>query len=107
MTYHHDLSGIGTVVSAVSAVVEDPCLPKVSDLVLQLRALEKAGASAPSTGPKPPPSPPTRGIGLCHAVRPLEAVVWVRRRPWVLPLGGMAVIGGLVGLGYLIGKKRR
>jgi hypothetical protein len=103
MSYQH-LSGIGTVVSAVSAVVEDPCLPQVSALVLQLKALEKS--SKPSA-PAAPSGPPARGIGLCHAVRPLEAVVWVRKRPWVLPLGGLAVVGGLVGLGYLLGKTRR
>lgn len=106
------LGSITTVVSAASAIATDPCLVRVSQLVLRLEELEAKAAPArpPAPGVKPPPAPPltpTRGIGLCHAVRPLEMVVWARERPWVVPAGALAVVGGLVGLGYLLGRRRR
>lgn len=105
------LGSVTTVVSAAAAITTDPCLVRVSQLVLRLQELE-ARAAAPSrpTAPgKPPatPAPPTRGIGLCHAVRPLEMVVWARERPWVVPLGGLALVGGLIGLGYAMGRRGR
>lgn len=113
-TSRYPLDGVDTVVSAAKAVVEDPCLAKVSGLVLRLNALEQAPAPpAPRPGPpgttppRPPPKPPTKGIGLCHAVKPLEIVVWARERPWVVPVGGLALVGGLIGLGYLLGSRRR
>jgi hypothetical protein len=110
MSYHPHRSryggrqGLGSVastVSAATAIVTDPYLPEVTKLVLRLRELE---AKAPTTGTKP--SAPTPGIGLRLAVKPLRAFVYLRERPWVLPVGAVAVVGGLVGLGYLLGRHR-
>ena len=106
MTYaptHHDLGGFGDVAQAARAVVEDPCLFEVSTLVLRLNALT---AKTPSRPGAPSPTP-TRGIGLCKAVPPLRLVVKLKEQPWILPLAGLALVGGLFGLGYLAGRRRR
>ena len=95
------LGGLETVVSAAKAIGEDPCLMKVSNLVLQLQRLESTPGTATT------PAPPTKGIGLCQAVKPLEVVLWARKRPWVVPVGAAALVGGLVALGYLLGSGAR
>jgi len=95
------LGDVATTVSAATAIVTDPCLPEVSRLVLRLHALEQAPVK-----PGAPPPKPTLGIGLCNAIKPLRAVVYVKERPWVLPLGAVAIVGGLVGLGFMLGKAR-
>ena len=111
-------TGLGSAADILSAglsVAADPCLPKVTSLLLRLRDLEAAstplrqvtsGATKPS-GAKPPAAPAEVGIGLCRAVKPLQAIVFVRQRPWVLPVGALAVVGGLVGIGYALGRRRR
>jgi hypothetical protein len=88
------LGGILDVAAAAKSIVEDPCLPTVASLVLRLNAAEQA----PSR-PGAPPAPPVKGIGLCYAVKPLKAVVYVRERPWVGLAIGAAVVGGIFMLG--------
>jgi len=92
------LSGIGTVADAALAIVKDPCLFKVSNQVIELRDLE-----AKSTTGQPAPSGQP-GIGLCKAVKPLEYAIYVRKNPWLLPVGGAVVVGGLIMLGYWLAK---
>lgn len=94
------LGSVATTVSAATAIVTDPCLPEVSRLVLRLRELE-AGPTKPGV-----PTTTTPGIGLCKVVKPLRAVVYVRERPWVGVLGVVGVVGGLIGLGYALGRGR-
>jgi len=111
-TRHAGLGGIADVAKAATSIVEDPCLGTVASLVLRLHAAEQPArpAAPPRPGqPKPPPAPPAppvKGIGLCSAVKPLRAVVYVRERPWLLPVGGAVIVGGLVALGYAIGRSR-
>jgi len=102
----------GDVLSAATNVVTDPCLGQVAKLVLDLHYAQ-AGSPTP-TKPGTPISglgaltvPPPAGIGLCKAVQPLTIAVWVARRPWVVPVGGIALVVGLVGLGYAIGATGR
>jgi hypothetical protein len=87
------LGGIGDIVSAAANVATDPCLGQVADLALQLHSLEQPGAAAPG-------SPGVPGIGLCSAVMPLQVVVWVRQNPWSAVAVSIALIGGLIGIGY-------
>ncbi len=111
LTHRNSLGGITDAVNAAVRVVEDPCLSQVAQLVLKLHELEQRPSPfKPPTGPPgppPPPSPPVRGIGLCTAVTPLKVVVYVKTRPWVLPLALLGVVGGLVGVGYLMGAPAR
>lgn len=107
MAYQRSLGGVGDVVSAAAAVVEDPCLLPVSQLLLRLHQLEQPARPRTSSTPAPAPSAPTKGVGLCYAVKPLRAAVWVRQRPWVLPVAGVALVGGLVTLGYLLRGRGR
>ena len=108
VTRHTGLGSISDVANAAVKIVEDPCLGQVASLVLELHAATPA-VTAPGA-PKPPPGPtppPKKGIGLCTAVKPLQAAIYVRKRPWILPVGGLAVVGGLVAVGYLLGRGRR
>lgn len=96
------LGGISDVLSAGVNVAQDPCLTEVAKLTIQLHTLEQpkaVGATAPASTEK--------GIGLCRVVTPLRAYVWTRKHPWSVPLGAVAVIGGLVGLGYVMGRRAR
>ncbi len=91
---HSALGGITTVASAAVAVVGDPCLPEVANLVLRLHASEQ-----PSPRAGQPPAAPVKGIGLCSAVKPLRAVVWVKEQP----SRGVAIAAGVVGAIFLVG----
>lgn len=107
MSYTKDLQALGAITdiaTAAKSVVEDPCLGQVTAMLLYLHKLEQP--VVPVGVPKPP-VPPVKGIGLCKAVTPLKAVVWVRERPWVVPLGVLGIVGGLVGVGYVMGKRKR
>lgn len=103
------LGGIMDVARAASAIVEDPCLAPVTTLVLRLHAAEQPKAPRPATpgAPRPAPPPPAKGVGLCYAVTPLKALVWVRERPWVIPLGASAILGGLFLAGFATGRRTR
>jgi len=94
------LGGIAVLGSALQDVAEDPCLFEVAALALELHALEQP--SSPGSGP---PSPPTKGVGLCGAVKPLNAVIYLKQNKWVLPAAGAALFLGLFGLGYFTGRK--
>ena len=110
LTKHESLGAITDVAAAAKSVVEDPCLGQVTAMLLHLRDLEqRAPALVKRVTPTKPtkPTAPVKGIGLCKAVPPLRAVVWVRERPWVASLAALSVVGGLVGAGYLLGKRRR
>jgi len=87
------LGDIGDIVSAAANVATDPCLGQVADLALQLHAAEQPGTPVPGSAGTP-------GIGLCSAVTPLQVVVWVRQNPWSAVAVSIAVIGGLIGIGY-------
>jgi len=115
--YRSGLGGTaGDVVGAVTNVVMDPCLGQVAKLVLDLHYAQAGSPSPPSSTVgggggnvvgTPTVPPPAAGIGLCKAVKPLTMAVWVARRPWVVPVGAIGLIAGLVGLGYAIGSSSR
>ena len=91
-------STIGNVGEAALAVVQDPYLPRVTQLLLDMRDAE---ASAPSGVPREP------GIGLRHAVLPLEIFVGARKHPLIAIGVVFGILGGLYYLGYASGKERR
>ena len=96
----HALSGVTNVATAALSVVQDPCLFEVSKLVTQLRDMEKKRPAVPGAPTQP-------GIGLCKAVGPLKGVLYIKKRPWMIPLAGVAFVTGLVGLGYVLGRTHR
>ena len=107
LTKHESLGAITDVAAAARSVVEDPCLGQVTAMLLHLRDLEQRAPALVKGVTPTKPTAPVKGIGLCKAVPPLRAVVWVRERPWVASLAALSVVGGLVGAGYLLGKRRR
>lgn len=94
------LGSISDVTTAVRDVVEDPCLFQVAKMVSRLNDLQQ-----PSRPTGAPPPPRVKGIGLCSAVRPLQAVTFINERPWVVPVGLALVFGTVFGLGYLTGRR--
>lgn len=97
----------GPAVEAVSKVIQDPALPEVTCHLLRLNKLTEG---------RPPGPPCTRrsysaaqrrqGVGLTLAVRPLRAAVWARENPVAAVAVGAGAVGALVGVGYLIGRRR-
>lgn len=99
------LGGIGqyletasSVLGATKTVLEDPALPRVTALVMELHALQPKSKGGGG--------PPSKGIGLNKIVAPLQFYVATQRNP----LLGYAVIAGVLAvpflLGYAVGKKR-
>lgn len=90
---HSPLGGITDAASAVATIATDPCLPQITGLVNRLHASEQTPARPGQ------PASSTPGIGLCKAVRPLRTVVWLKEKPWRIPV----VVGGVVGFLFLAG----
>lgn len=105
------LDGVGSVLDTTKAILEDPCLVPVSGKVLRLYGIIEARRKAVATtkvalsGAAPAAPVPPKGIGLCKMEKPLNMAIWALERPWVVPTSVFAVVGGLVGIGYLIGKR--
>jgi len=107
---HHSLGSSSGAISLAKDALEDPCLAKVTQLALTLDALLYPPAPAKPGAPKPgapKPSRPVKGIGLCGVVKPLNAAIYLKRNPWILPAAGAALFLGLFGLGYYTGRSRR
>jgi hypothetical protein len=85
------LGGLLDTAQAAVAVATDPCLGQVTSLALELHDMAAASSPGSST---------SAGVGLCGAVTPLTAVVWVKKNPWSAVAVSVAIIGGLIGLGY-------
>lgn len=93
---------------AVSAA-EDPALPAVMKRIRTLRAMKPA---KPTKSTKPSAKPPTaKGIGLRRVVTPLNVYIYIRKHPWVpYVVGGVALlllVGGSVGIGYVVGRRKK
>lgn len=100
------LGGIGqyletasSVLGATKTILEDPALPRVTALVMELHSLQPKSSGGSSGGS-------SKGIGLNKIVGPLEFYVATQRNPIL----GYAVIAGVLAvpflLGYAVGKKR-
>lgn len=88
------------ITSAIASVVQDPCLLEVA------RTVNKLSDVVSPPGPAGAPTKITKGIGLCSAVRPLRAVTYIAERPWIVPVGITVLFGGLIGIGYMLGRGR-
>jgi hypothetical protein len=110
MSYRYSHTGLGIdfggVLSAASNVVQDPCLHKITQQVMTLRELEKGKPKKPTkpTTPSRPSKPSGPGIGLCQAVKPLNAVIYLKKNPWVLPVAGAALTFGIFFIGWYVGR---
>lgn len=95
------LGGVGDLLGQVAQAANDPCLVEVTRQTMRLHDLVgSTSSSAPSV-----PGPPQRGIGLCSAVKPLRAAIYIAERPWIIPLGITVVFAALVGVGAQIGRR--
>ena len=93
-------SSLSSALTAASSVVQDPCFGRVTQQVLTLRDLQRSSKPT-ATGAT---SSSTKGIGLCLAVKPLDLVITMRKKPWLLPLAVSALFGGVFLLGYVAGS---
>ncbi len=93
------MSKVSDIAQSLVNVATDPCLFEVATQLNELHELESD--DGPST-----PVQAQLGIGLCYAVKPLKAIVWARKNPWIFGLLAVGSVGGLFALGYKHGKKR-
>ena len=98
----------GPAIQAASKVIMDPALPEVTCNVLRLnRVVEGGGAGPACARVRYTTAQKKQGVGLYMAVTPLRLATWARANPALAIMAGMGVVGGLVGLGYMLGKKKR
>lgn len=77
-------------VTAISNIMADPALPRIQYLIGELNRVD------------PEPS----GIGLKDIVKPLQAYVYTKRNPWVVPVVVVALLGIPLLAGYLTARSR-
>jgi hypothetical protein len=94
------------VAKAALQVVEDPHLGEVACHVLRLSAMEEGRTPGPRCTRVATTTRPGSGIGLRYAVGPLRTFVAAREQPIIAAGVAVAVVGGLLGLGYLLAKRR-
>jgi hypothetical protein len=96
----------GPTLKAGMAVIEDPYLPQVACEVLRLNAIQEGRRPGPKCpAPRNPSS--KKGVGLSYAVKPLQAFVYARQRPWIVPAAILGVVGLSFAAGYWArGRKR-
>ncbi len=88
-----------SVATNIAKVVTDPALPEVLSLIMQIK--DTIPAAAPGSIVVGPASP---GVGLSRAVVPLEAILYARKNPWVVPVGVAALFGLPILLGFVMGR---
>ena len=100
------IDNLGTTIDAVSKVVEDPALPEVACNILRLNeATEGKQVSPPCVRRSYSAAQRRQGVGLYMAVVPLRAATWARQHPITAVAVGIGVVGGLIGLGYYLGRR--
>lgn len=85
-----------TALSTAKTILDDPALPKVASIVVELHNLEPPG----------PGGLPAPGIGLNKLVVPLKAYIYTRRHKWAFPLAVFVGLGVPFLLGYAAGRRR-
>lgn len=90
----------------VEAVLEDPALPQVATRLRKLKAIQAKRPSLPPGTPRLPAGQKPPGIGLQATVKPLDAFIYYREHPWILPVGIVAALAVPGVIGYYIGKRR-
>ena len=98
--------GTTDVLNAAVQIVEDPHLSEVACHVLRLAAIQEGRIPGPKCTRVPTNFATTKGIGLRYAVVPLRTFVAAREHPWVGVVTGAGVVLGLIGLGYVLGRRR-
>ena len=77
------------VTDALKYIAEDPALVPFAQRIVVLHKLEESEAT--SSGK---PASSAKGIGLSKLLGPIDAYIWVRKNPWVIPAIG--IVGFLV-----------
>jgi hypothetical protein len=85
---------------AALEIVKDPCLPQVAAMVMEIHDLQEEKARKAGAVPRP-----TAGIGLCDAIKPLQAWRYFQLHPATVGIGLALIAGSFVFAGYLIGRK--
>jgi hypothetical protein len=105
--YTQALSGWDTAINATkatAAVATDPHLSEVICHVLNLQRIE-AGKKPGVCKPIPVNYKPAAGVGLRDVVVPLRYYVKAKQHPIAAKAAVVAVLSGLVLLGYVLGKE--
>lgn len=82
-------------VRAASYVLEDPALPQVAGILINLHGIEVTRSG-----------PAAKGVGLSGLVTPLAVYAETRKNPLLVPLAVGLIIGLPFFLGYALGGSR-
>jgi hypothetical protein len=91
------LGKAGAALDSVKVILDDPALPQVTGIVMDLHRLEQPGGKGDSI----------KGIGLKRLVTPLKAYRYTRQHSWALPVAMAAVVALPFAIGYALGKGKR
>jgi len=100
--------GSADAIKAATKVIEDPALTEVACNVLRLnRIVEELPPGPPCPRREYTDSEKRRGVGLYQVVGPIRAYSWYfkNRVPLAL-IGGVVLAVSLVGLKYIVSKKK-
>jgi hypothetical protein len=92
---------LGPGLNVAAGVINDPAFPTVLarlKTIKQLAEQEAARRGASSTA--------SVGLGLKKFVPPLDAYIYIQRKPWVLPVGAAAALTIPFLLGFWLGRGR-
>lgn len=89
------LGDLTDILGAGANAINDPCIGQVTALLTELHDLQPP--STPGAAPGP-------GVGLCSAVTPLQLFVATQKSPWILPVAAIGIVGGLIGIGWMLGE---
>lgn len=87
---------VGGVVQATSAILDDPALPKVTGLIMEINSLQP---------PARPGSSKPAGIGLKYAVAPLKAYKFALQNKWAAPAAAVVLLGIPFFIGYSLRRR--
>ena len=89
-------------------VLEDPYLPQASCEVMRLSRVSAGRAAGPRcAAPRLSRAQAQKGVGLRATVTPLRLMIFHKQYPWLAPLAGATILGGIFYLGYVTGKDRK
>jgi len=89
---------------AGSKILNDPYLPETACEVIRLSNVVGGRPPGPPC-PKTPPTAPSTGVGLRHAIVPIKIYSFHVKYPWAIPVGVAGLLGMVFYAGYRTGKR--
>lgn len=100
------LSRVPQYIGTAAQVMEDPALPALAERIRLLRQIEEARKLEEGRNEGVPPKPVV-GVGLEKVIKPLDALIYVRRKPWVPYVLAGAIVAVPLAVGFGVGRLSR